>query len=216
MLHRTHHYDLENIEASPLVFSSFELRNINPYTLLFQTGYITLKSVKTHQKYILNYPNQEVRDSLLQYLLADYSHQYSSDPYIRTLQMKEALDAGSVEDFVEALNSLFASIPFEIFIADREAYYHAVTYLALSLMRSFIRAEVSQSKGKPDAVVFTDTTIYVMEFKMDDSAEAAMKQIREKAYVKPYLKLGKPVKAVGIHFNSGQKAIDAWLEENIG
>ncbi|MDX2304541.1 MAG: PD-(D/E)XK nuclease domain-containing protein, partial [Microscillaceae bacterium] len=77
----------------------------------------------------------------------------------------------------------------------------------------YIQAEVSQSKGRPDAVVFTQEAIYVMEFKLDESAEAALDQIRQNGYVQPYLKEEKPVKALGFNFSSEKKEVDAWVEE---
>ena len=67
LLNRERQYDLENIRASAAVFSSFELRRIDPKALLFQTGYITIRSVDEDQTYTLSYPNKEVRDSLLQF-----------------------------------------------------------------------------------------------------------------------------------------------------
>ena len=215
LLNRTQQYDLENIRASAAVFSSFELDRIDPKALLFQTGYITIKSVDEDQTYTLSYPNKEVRDSLLQYLLAEYTQSYPSDTPIHTQQMKDALQADDLEGFAEALNRLFASIPYQIFIADKEAYYHSVTYLALSLMGSYVQAELSQARGRPDAVVHTEKVIYVIEFKLDQSAEEALAQIKAKGYVQPYLQPGKTVKAVGIRFSSEHKQVDAWVEETM-
>ena len=218
LLNREQQYDLENMRASFAVFSSFELRRIDPKALLFQTGYITIKSVDEDQTYTLSYPNKEVRDSLLQYLLAEYTQSYPSDAPVQAKYMKNALQADDLEEFVAALNRLFASIPYQIFIADKEAYrratpYHSVTYLALSLMGSYVQAELSQARGRPDVVVHTEKVIYVMEFKLDQSAEEALAQIKAKGYAQPYLQPGKTVKAVGIRFSSERKQVDAWVEE---
>ena len=195
------------------MFSSFELERIQPLALLFQTGYVTIKAVDRNRIYTLSYPNYEVRDSLLQYLLAEYSHQFPSDTSLLALQMKQALDQEDVAAFVQALNALFASIPYQIFITDKEAYYHSVTFLALSLVGSFIQVEVSQAKGRPDAVVHTESAIYVLEFKLDESAEVALAQIQEKGYAQPYLGQSKAVRAVGFNFNAKHKAVDQWLEK---
>ena len=74
---------------------------------------------------------------------------------------------------------------------------------------------MSQAKGRPDAVVHTEPVIYVLEFKLDEPAEVALAQIHEKGYATPYLNRGKTVRAVGLSFNSEQKALDQWLEEEI-
>ena len=221
LLNRERQYDLEDVQARPLVFSSFELERIQPLALLFQTGYVTIKAVDKNRIYTLSYPNYEVKDSLLQYLLAEYSHQYPSDTSLLAFRMKQALAQEDIPEFVSALNSLFASIPYQIFIADKEAYYHSVTFLALSLVGSFVQVEVSQAKGRskptaPDAVVHLEQVIYVLEFKLDEPAEIALAQIQEKGYATPYLNQGKTVRAVGLSFNSQQKALDQWLEEEVG
>ena len=211
LLNRQRKYDVENLQVGPLTLSAFDIERIDPYTLLFQTGYLTI-CARDGQTYTLSYPNQEVKYALQQYLLAEYSFEYPSQVTIPPLRMKQALEQEDVAGFVQALNTLFASIPHQIFIADREAYYHSVTFLALSLVGSFVQAEVSQSRGRPDAVVHTERTIYVLEFKLDQSAEVALEQIKDSDYAVPYLDQGKTVKAVGFNFSSEQKAIDQWQE----
>ena len=213
LLKREQQYDFEQVLASAAALGSFELDRLHPLTLLFQTGYLTIQSKDEDMAYTLVYPNKEVRHSLLQHLLGEYVEESPSDTYIRAKQMKDALRKEDLEAFVEGLNSLFASIPYQIFIADKEAYYHSITFLALSLMGSFIQVEVSQAKGQPDAVVHLEQVIYVLEFKLDKSAEAALAQIQEKGYAQPYLGQGKTVRAVGLNFSSSQKALDQWQEE---
>ena len=216
LLKREQKYDFEEVLASAAALGSFELDRLHPVTLLFQTGYLTIRSRDEDMAYTLVYPNKEVRHSLLQHLLGEYTEESPSDTYIRAKQMKDALRQEDLEGFVESLNGLFASIPYQIFIADKEAYYHSVTFLALSLMDTFVQVEVSQAKGRPDAVVHLEQVIYVLEFKLDEPAEVALAQIQEKGYATPYLNQGKTVKAVGLSFNSQQKALDQWLEEEIG
>ena len=215
LLKREQKYDFEHVLASAAALGSFELDRLHPVTLLFQTGYLTIRSRDEDMAYTLVYPNKEVRHSLLQHLLGEYVEESPSDTYIRAKQMKDALKREDLEGFVESLNGLFASIPCQIFIADKEAYYHSVTFLALSLMDTFVQVEVSQAKGRPDAVVHLEQVIYVLEFKLDESAEVALAQIRKKGYATPYLNQGKTVRAVGLSFNSQQKALDQWLEEEI-
>lgn len=215
LLDRERSYNLDKIKASPVSFNSFELEHISPEALLFQTGYLTIKAIGANQIYTLSYPNYEVKNSLLQYLLAQHSHNYAPRLSPKVVEMMDALEEGSIAGFVEGLNSVFATIPYQIFITDKEAYYHSVTFLTLSLMGTYIQAEVSQSKGRPDAVVFTREAIYVMEFKLDESAEAALEQIKQNGYAQPYLNEGKPVKALGFNFSSEKKEVDVWVKEEL-
>ena len=212
LLQREGQYQFDEVTTSPLTFNSFELERIHPHALLFQAGYLTFKA-RQGQMATLTYPNYEVKSSLLQYLLGEYTYQHPNDTAPQALRMSQALQEGDIEQLVQALNGLFASIPYQIFIADREAFYHAVTFLALSLTGIFVQVEVSQAKGRPDAVVHTQDTIYVLEFKLDASAEAALEQIRQQGYATPYLGQSKVVKAVGLNFNAEQKAVDQWQEK---
>ncbi len=217
LLNRERKYNLENQPVSALALSAFEIERIDAYTLLFQTGYLTI-CARDGQTYTLSYPNQEVKHALLQHLLAEYSGEYPSQTAIRALQLKQALDQDDIAEFVATLNGLFASIPYQIFIADREAYYHSIIFLSLSLVDLFVQAEVSQAKGRskptaPDAVVHTERVIYVLEFKLDQSAEVALAQIKTDHYAAPYLDQGKVVRAVGFNFSAEQKAIDQWQKQ---
>ena len=82
-------------------------------------------------------------------------------------------------------------------------------------MSSYVQAELSQARGRPDAVVHTEKVIYVIEFKLGQSAEEALAQIKAKGYAQPYLQSGKTVKAIGIRFSSERKQVDAWVEETL-
>jgi len=191
-------------------FSSFELERVDPNALLFQAGYVTIKEVDEYNIYTLSYPNKEVRDSMLQYLLASYSHEYASNTPTKVIQMKKALDRVDIHYFIDALNSLFASIPYQLFIQDKEAYYHSITFLALSLMGVHIQVEPSLAKGRPDAVIHTSEYVFILEFKLDQNAAIAIKQIEDNAYATTYLSQSKQVYLMGINLNSALKAIDDW------
>jgi hypothetical protein len=210
LLKKNYQYDFELVESSAAALGSFELDRLHPVTLLFQTGYLTIKSRDEDLVYTLTYPNKEVRHSLLQYLLGEYVNDAPSNTYICARNMKRALEQDDLDSFVEHLNSLFSTIPYQIFIAKKEAYYHSVIYLALSLMGSFIRVEASQSKGRPDAVSYTDKTIYIFEFKLDQSAQIALDQIQQKGYTNAYQSQDRNIKAVGFNFSSAEKAVTEW------
>ncbi|MGB0523125.1 MAG: AAA family ATPase [Flammeovirgaceae bacterium] len=213
LLNRNQTYKLDHIQVGQAAFSSFELDRIDPIALLFQTGYITIQSVDEYDIYTLSYPNKEVRDSLLQYLLAEYTHEYPSTLPTTALMMKKALEQENLNSFIESLNSLFASIPYQLFINQKEAYYHSITYLALSLMGIYIQVEPSVSRGRPDAVVFTSSLTYLIEFKLDASAKMAIEQIKSKGYGDAVKRSEKKLALLGINFNSSEKKIDDWIVE---
>jgi len=196
MINKEFEYNFEEIFADDKILSNFQIENIYPPTLLFQTGYLTIQRQDDIGSYILSYPNREVKQSLIVHLLGDYTNL----PHINatTKRLKIAFEEHNFEFFQEQINILFSKIPYQLFEANQEKYYHAVIFLIFQLLGYHIENEVSTSKGRIDSVIFTKETIYILEFKINDSSENAIRQIREKEYFKKYLDRNKPIFLVGI------------------
>jgi hypothetical protein len=207
-------YDFSAVETGNSVFDSYTLHNLSWESLMFQTGYLTIHAYDAENRiFTLGYPNFEVKDSMLQYLLAEFRHGAHTESQVLYGSIRKALDAGDIDKFIALINTVFATIPYEIFIANREAFFHAVMHLTFQGVGLLTRSEVSASHGRADCVVHSRSGIYVMEFKLDDTAASAMKQIRDKQYVQPYLGQGKAVAAIGISFSSQTKAVAEWEVE---
>jgi hypothetical protein len=201
-----------NLRETPVdmaTISNYDITNLNVDTLLFQTGYLTIKSIDDLGDLILGYPNKEVEHSLLKYLLVGFSgvHDASAiaNNFIRTIRNHD------IAGLVENINILFASIPAEIFIAKKEAYYHSIIYLAFRLCGFHTLAEVRSSKGRLDAMLEYNKKLYLFEFKLDGSADEAVKQIQEKEYYKQYFSPELEIYFVGINFSSDKKEIESFL-----
>ncbi len=203
---------LENLEVSASIFDSFDVNKMNVESLLFQTGYLTIKKVIiksiTRKKYILNYPNLEVKDSLLKNILADFINKSTSDVLVD--KISESIEENNLDDFFIHLKSLFASIPSHLFIKNKEAYYHTIIYLVLTLVGVMIKVEVHTNKGRIDAVIETVENIYILEFKLS-SPEKALEQIETMNYHEKYLGSGKSVILIGIGFDAGKRNIGNYL-----
>ena len=206
-------YDFGTSEVGQAAFDSFDIENIDMYSLLFQTGYLTIKSVERFGLYHLDYPNREVKDSMLQYLVAGFSHGSYAQTTPIVLHLQRAFLQNDLERVISIINGLFKSIPSHIFIKEKEAYYHSVVFLVFQYLGQFIDAEVNTADGRIDAVVHTDTHVYVLEFKLDESAVVALNQIREKGYTDKFNVSDKNVVAVGINFSSESKRVDDWKVE---
>lgn len=126
------------------------------------------------------------------------------------VNIKRALEEGDLERLIDLINVLFSTIPYQLFQQKQEAFFHAVLHLSFSAIGLFVQTEVSTSKGRVDTVVHTQDRIYVMEFKLDGSAESALEQIREKRYGSPFLDQGKEVIALGVNFGSAGKEVVEW------
>jgi hypothetical protein len=156
----------------------------------------------------------EVKEALLEFLLADFSSRFADEIAVLVDELKESLERGEVDRFVEVVRSIFAQIPYDMFIKDREAYYQTVIYLILKLIGVSIRAEVETNLGRVDAVVETADFIYIMEFKMA-AASDAINQIKEKKYYEQYAAASKTVKLVGIGFDLDKRSIGDYLIEEL-
>ncbi|MGB0525959.1 MAG: AAA family ATPase, partial [Flammeovirgaceae bacterium] len=214
LLRKTKLYDMESIKSASAAFGSYELDNISPETLLFQTGYITIKEDLGFGLFELGYPNQEVRESMLQYLLADYTQQGQGRASAPALLMAHALVKGDVTELRAHINAMLGSIPYELH-QKNEAYYHTVMHLAFSLIGVHIQSEIHVAKGRLDCIVQTEQHIYIFEFKVNRTAQEAIHQIQENKYAEPYKNIGKTITIIGVNFNTDLKEVDDWLIETI-
>ncbi len=192
--------DIETQIVDESLFESFDIDHIEVLSLLFQTGYLTIKKVESlnvKSLYTLSYPNQEVKESLLKHLLSTYTPDEPATIGSLVLDLTNTLRANDIDAFLKTITGIFASIPYHIFIREREAYYHTIIYVILSLIGVNIDVEIATNQGRIDAVVQTDTDIYIIEFKLGSSQEA-MDQIKSKNYHQPYSNSPKPITLLAI------------------
>jgi hypothetical protein len=207
--------ELENIKVNEIFFDKFDLKKMDIKSLMFQTGYLTIKDRDARGFYHLSYPNKEVRDSFTGHLLSGYSSKNISDIGEITSNLLDALEENDIENFQKNINSLFSSIPNEIFIKNREAYYHSLVYLTLKMIGIYIITEVSISTGRIDALIKTDDYLYLIEFKMlPKTPKDAIAQIKEKGYADPYKTDKRQKFMVGVSFDADSKKFqDIEVEE---
>ena len=120
------------------------------------------------------------------------------------------LESGDYDAFLTRLQAFFADFPYEL-NEQTERHYQVVFYLVFKLMGQFTQVEVQSARGRADAVVKTPQYIYVFEFKLHDTAEAALKQIDEKDYLIPYQTDGREVIKLGVEFSAEKRNINRWL-----
>jgi hypothetical protein len=205
--------EFESLAVTGFTFDSYDIENMDIAALLFQTGYLTVKKIiiKDEEKtYELSYPNHEVKNSFLTYLLGEYTQKKSGFNTRLLKRIGKAVEADDMDRFVRELKSLFASIPYHIFIGEREAYYHSIIYLLLSLSGAVVKPEDPTNIGRIDAVVETGKKIYIMEFKIGSEQEA-LEQIKEMKYFEKYLGSRKEIVLMGIGFDPEKRNIGNYL-----
>ncbi len=209
-------YDFENKETSLSHLNSYDLERLELIPLMFQTGYLTFKSYDEEGDiYTLGFPNKEVKKSYLEVLL-DAVREYPSDQGVVLVnELRKTLLAGNIDKLESILNSLFKSLPYELWQKENEHFYHAIIHLAFTLLGVYVQSEVQTSDGRMDALVRMKEYIYCFEFKLDGSAEEALAQIKDKGYLQPFAQEDRKKIAVGINFSSEKKKVEALKWEEI-
>ena len=201
---KLHHYpieDLEHIVTSQPVLDSIDTASTDPIPVIYQSGYLTIKGYnKMFENYTLGFPNREVEQGFFKFLLPNYaSVSVSKSPYQIQCFVEEVM-AGKVDDFFDRLKTMFADIPYEL-ARDREVHYQNILYIIFKLMGFYVQVEYHTSRGRIDLVLQTQDYVYVMEFKLNGSADEALAQIREKGYAAPFAKDSRTVYRIGVNFS---------------
>ena len=201
--------NIENMEVDEEIFSTYELENLCPEALLFQTGYLTIKDVDD-ELYTLSYPNNEVKNSFLKHLLFSFSREMEGSERSKFKRLSKYLKQEKFDDFFETITSVFGSIPYTLNTQRDEAYFHTIFYLMVSASGADAKSEILTSRGRIDLVVEFHDKIFIIEFKCDQSADKAIKQIQDKGYAERYKQTGKKLFLIGINFSSEKRNIAQW------
>lgn len=127
-------FDVDNINIDLLSLGSFDIQNIDYVTVLFQTGYLTLKEQIEFDIFNLGYPNQEVKNAMLKLLLNEYTKNTNSFSSPLIIKLKKSFEKEDFEAMITLFNSLFAKIPYQIFQTHLESYYHSIIFLTFTLL----------------------------------------------------------------------------------
>jgi hypothetical protein len=187
----------------------------NPVPLLYQTGYLTIKDYdESFNEFTLGFPNGEVKYGFLNELLPVYMPKKNIWSEFYVVNFIRDLQANSVDSFMTRLKAFFAGIPYDLNNKE-EKHYQTVFYLLFKLMGQFIEVEQRSAIGRADAVVITDNTVFVFEFKLTENAtaEEAIKQINDKNYLIPFTAGNKKLVKVGVEFSKEERGISRWKEE---
>lgn len=207
---------LDQLETSELSFSTYEIDKLELVPLLFQTGYLTIKDYRKDQfggLYTLSYPNYEVKNAFLTYLLNAYNEADAAltESHLRGLIF--ALQSNDLAGFFDSLAVFFANIDYDLQI-NQEKYYQTIFYLIFLLLGVRVSAEVKTNRGRIDAVIVLSDRIFLFEFKLDGSADEALAQIKETDYPQKYGGRGIPVTLVGANFDSTKRIVTEWKAED--
>ena len=209
------HYDLErmaHVQTDADVLNSI-YGDEDPIPVIFQSGYLTIKGYdKEFGLYRLGFPNREVEEGFIKFLVPFYTRLSKVEAPFEIQKFVMELRAGDVDAFFKRLRSFFADTPYEL-VSDLELHYQNVLFIIDKLLGFYVNAERHTSDGRIDLVLQTDRFIYVMEFKLNGTAEEAMAQINEKGYAQPFEKDGRQLFKIGVNFSNKTRNIEKWIVE---
>ncbi|OQY03005.1 MAG: hypothetical protein B6I20_05925 [Bacteroidetes bacterium 4572_117] len=199
--------NLEGLKLNSAAFSTYEVENLRVEPLLFQTGYLTIKGYsEKYDEYLLSYPNMEVKSAFLNYLSDYYTPLRKEETPQYNNELIRAILKNDTAKFIEILKIFFANIEYDLHI-DNEKYYQTIFYLVFTLLGVKIQAEVKTNTDRIDAVIETDTHTYIFEFKLFDTSQNALKQIKDKKYFEKYLLNKKQIVLIGVGFDKETRNI---------
>ncbi|MBQ1266836.1 MAG: AAA family ATPase [Proteobacteria bacterium] len=216
-LFKKNHYEISAIENTS--YSESELNEVDSFNddvipLLYQCGYLTLKEYqKEFNNYKLGFPNKEVEKGLLNFFIPFYTGRQPRSAFdVRCFV--EDIRSGNAESFLTRLQSLMADVPYDI-ERDLEVHVQNFCFLLFKLVGYHVHAEYKTNVGRIDIKFETDKYIYIIEFKKDRSAKAALKQIKDKKYFWPFMSDPRKKFLIGMNYNLRLKGAGKFVIETI-
>ena len=212
---KRNHYNLEQMshEVSNADILNSIYGDEDPIPVIFQSGYLTIKSYdERFGMYNLGFPNREVEEGFVEFLIPFYTRFTKSEGLFEIKKFVREIEQGEPEAFLKRMQAFFADTPYEL-VKDLELHYQNVLFILFKLVGFYTQAEYHTSEGRIDLVVKTADYIYVMEFKLDGTAESALQQIEEKHYTRPFEADPRKLFKIGINFSNTTRNIEKWVIE---
>lgn len=202
--------DLTHIEVTADLLGSLDSIDTNPLPIVYQSGYLTLRGYdKEFEMYRLGFPNLEVERGFTRFLIPYYTKLKSDQGQLFVANFVKELRGGKVEAFMKRLESLFADGDYQV-MGDAELYFQNVVWVIFKMIGFYTELERHTSDGRIDMIVKTSDYIYIIEFKLDKTADETLQQIDDKQYAKPFEHDGRHIYKIGTNFSTKTRRIDGW------
>ncbi len=217
---RLQYLDLEaltDIEVGSDILKSANLREFYSLALLFQAGYLTIKTIDKsgwEKIYTLGFPNREVQASFAKHLLAEYVGKPADYvDYTLSYRLRLCLEREELKAALQIFAPVIASTDYDI-TKYTEGYFHTIMHVLMYSTGLATFSELQNLQGRLDTICIGGKAMYIFEFKINDTAEAALTQIKQQNYAAPFLLQNKNIYLVGVNFVTANKQINDILVEN--
>lgn len=196
----------EELTADAL--NSIDIMDENPLPLLYQSGYLTLKGYdKVFGTYVLGFPNREVEQGFIKYLLPYYTPKTPDKSLFSISHFVRDVQNGDAEGFMRRLEAFFATGDYQV-MGNKEIYFQNTLYVFFKLMGFYVDVERHTTDGRMDIVMQTADYVYIIELKINQSAAVALKQIEEKGYANAFAGDKRKLFLIGLNFSTETRLID--------
>ena len=192
----------EDLAAIDAMFS-------DPIPLFFQSGYLTIKDYDSRfGVYQLDFPNAEVEQGFTRFM-ATYYHGGNRSGVFAINRFVIAIENGQAEQFMTLLQAFYADGDYQL-TGKLEVYFQNSLLTIFKLLGFYVEVERHTSKGRMDVTIQTKDYVYILELKVDKSADEALKQIEEKEYAAPFKADSRKLFKIGVCFSSEERGISEW------
>lgn len=211
-------YSVEGLEGSTA--SQARLMDIgnrfdDPVSLFYQTGYLTIKGYnKVLKRYTLGFPNEEVEVAFSDFLMPYYIDKKSKPADSFAADFIEGIHEGKPDYAMKALEAFSAGVNYNIVPeAEVERHFQNMIYLFTRMILPYttlVKTEDHTSDGRIDLVIMTENYAYIFEFKRDQNAEVALRQIEEKGYARQFASDSRTTFLIGVNFSTRYRRIESF------
>jgi hypothetical protein len=205
--------DMTQKQITSDMLNSIDSMSEDPIPVIYQSGYLTIKDYdKEFRMYELGFPNKEVKNGFMNYLLPYYTPIKKTDTAFFIASFVDDVRKGRPEDFMKRMSAMFSKTDYKI-VGDAELYFQNAFYLIMTMMGFYTDVERTTSEGRIDMTVETKDYVYLFEFKLDGTPEEALRQIEANGYAKPFAMDPRKLYRIGVNFSSEKRCVDNWKIE---
>ena len=207
--------ELKGLYVDGSALQSVDEEYADPIPVLFQSGYLTISGYDSEMGYRLDFPNREVERGFFNFLVPYYTSLLKSSVKGYLNKLTVAVRQGRPDDLLRTLQSMLSGKPYMLAGGDKEVHFQNTLYLIFVMLGYNVQVEQATSQGRMDITIQTPEYVYILELKLDRSAEEALQQIKDNQYARPFQTDSRKVFLIGANFSSETRTVEKWVvEEN--